>query len=187
MQILYFLIDTVFFVLLASALLRVWLNGMRVSMTQQPGVFVMAVTDWLVMPLRRMLPVAAQRSRWDVASLIAAAVLCLIQAGVLLGMSGVLMGHTNSTTALLPSAWAMVPFLAVKLLLRTAIQGLLWLVVGYAILSWVQPYSGAQALLSRLLDPVLAPLRRWVPTVGGVDLSALVLVLLLQVALMLLG
>jgi len=86
MQILYFLIDTVFFVLVASALLRAWLNGTRISMTQQPGVFVMAVTDWLVMPLRRMLPVAVQRSRWDVASLIAAAVLCLTQAVVLLGM-----------------------------------------------------------------------------------------------------
>lgn len=187
MQILYFLIDTVFFVLVASALLRAWLNGTRISMTQQPGVFVMAVTDWLVMPLRRMLPVVVQRSRWDVASLIAATVLCLIQAVVLLGMSGVLMGHSSPAAALLPSAWAMVPFLTVKLLLRTAIQGLLWLVVGYAILSWVQPYAGVQALLSRLLDPLLAPLRRWVPMVGGVDLSALALVLLLQVALMLLG
>ena len=182
MQILYFLIDTVFFVLVASALLRAWLNGSRISLAQQPGTFVMAVTDWLVMPLRRMLPVSAQRSRWDVASLAAAAVLCFVQAGVLLGFGGVL-----ASGGLQASALVMLPFMAVKLLLRTAIQGLLWLVVGYAILSWVQPYAPVQALLSRLLAPVLTPLRRWVPLVGGIDLSALVLVVLLQVALMILG
>jgi YggT family protein len=38
-----------------------------------------------------------------------------------------------------------------------------------------------------LLAPVLTPLRRWVPLVGGIDLSALVLVVVLQVALMILG
>ena len=182
MQILFFLIDTVFFVLVASALLRAWLNGSRISLAQQPGTFVMALTDWLVMPLRRMLPVPVQRSRWDVASLSAAAVLSLVQAGVLLGLGGVL-----ASGGLQASALVMLPVMAIKLLLRTAIQGLLWLVVGYAILSWVQPYTPVQALLSRLLAPMLTPLRRWVPLVGGIDLSALVLVVLLQVALMILG
>jgi YggT family protein len=187
MQVFFFLIDTVFFVLVASALLRAWLNGVRISMAQQPGTFVMAVTDWLVMPLRRMLPTSVQRSRWDIASLSAATVLCLIHAVVLLGLGGLWSAPNGVSAALSPSAWALLPFMVVKLLVRTAVQALLWLVVGYAILSWVQPYSPVQALLSRLLSPVLLPLRRWVPLVGGIDLSALVLVLVLQVALMILG
>lgn len=187
MQILFFLIDTVFFVLVAAVLLRAWLNGSQISMAQQPGTFVMAVTDWLVMPLRRMLPFSVQRSRWDVASLAAAALLCFVHASLLVGLGGHLIGPGGVQAALSLSAWAMVPFLAIKLLLRTAIQGLLWLVVGYAILSWVQPHAPVQSLLSRLLAPVLTPLRSWVPRVGGIDLSALVLVVLLQVLLMLLG
>jgi YggT family protein len=38
-----------------------------------------------------------------------------------------------------------------------------------------------------LVEPVLGPLRRVVPSIGGVDLSAMALLLLLQIGLMLLG
>ena len=75
---------------------------------------------------------------------------------------------------------------AVKMLIRVALQTLFILVLGFAILSWVQPGSAAYALLGRLTEPLLAPLRRVIPTIGGVDLSALVLLLLLQIGLMVL-
>jgi YggT family protein len=41
-------------------------------------------------------------------------------------------------------------------------------------------------LLGRLTEPVLAPLRRVIPPIGGVDISAIVLIVLLQIALMIL-
>lgn len=185
MQVFVFLIETVFFLLVASSLLRAWLNGARISLSQQPGVFVMAVTNWIVMPLRRLLPVSVQRSRWDVASLLAAAVLCLIQAGLLLLMGGLLMPTPVGLASSAGVAWAMLPFMALKLLLTIAAQGIMWLVIGYAVLSWVQPHAPVHMLLSRLLAPLLLPIRRFVPLIGGVDLSALVLIVLLQVALML--
>ena len=50
-RILSFLLDTLFFVLIGAALLRAWMNRLRINMRVQPGVFVMAVTDWLVKPL----------------------------------------------------------------------------------------------------------------------------------------
>lgn len=56
MSVLVFLIDTAFFVLVFAALLRVWLNGARISMVQQPGPFILALTNWLVMPMRRSMP-----------------------------------------------------------------------------------------------------------------------------------
>lgn len=84
MSIFVFLIDTLFFVLVAAALLRAWLNMARVAMWQQPGPFVLALTDWLVKPLRRGLPGAWQRSRWDVASMVAACLLVLLHAFALL-------------------------------------------------------------------------------------------------------
>jgi YggT family protein len=75
---------------------------------------------------------------------------------------------------------------ALKMLVRVALQTMMILVIGFAILSWVQPGSPAYSLLGRLTEPLLAPLRRVIPTIGGVDLSALVLILLLQIGLMVL-
>ena len=62
-RILSFLLETFFFVLIGAALLRAWMNGCRVNMRAQPGSFVMAVTDWLVKPLRRVLPKAWAQDR----------------------------------------------------------------------------------------------------------------------------
>jgi YggT family protein len=53
-------------------------------------------------------------------------------------------------------------------------------------LSWVQPGSRLYGLLGRLTEPLLAPLRRVIPMLGGVDLSALVLLVLLQIGMMIL-
>ena len=72
-------------------------------------------------------------------------------------------------------------------LVRMAISGLTGLVIVYAVLSWMQTRSMVSDLLERLVMPVLIPIRRIVPLIGGVDLSPLVLLLLLQVAAIVLG
>lgn len=181
MQILAFLLETVFFMLIAAALLRAWMNWLRVNMRGQPGIFVMALTDWIVKPLRRALPKALAQSRVDWASVVAAVLLALVYTvlwGLLLGaLLAVFSG---------PAVLTLLGF-ALRMLVRVVLQTLFVLVIGYAILSWVQPGSPAYSLLARLTEPLLAPLRRVIPTIGGVDLSALVLLLLLQIGLMLLG
>jgi len=181
-RILSFLLETIFFLLIAAALLRAWMNWVRVNMSAQPGSFVMALTDWLVKPLRRALPRSLAQSRIDWASVIAAVVLALAYALLWALLFGLLLGAL---------AWAPVILLtllsfALKMLVRVALQTLFILVLGFAILSWIQPGSPAYALLGRLTEPVLAPLRRVIPVVGGVDISALVLIVLLQIALMVL-
>lgn len=184
-RILGFLLETAFFVLVASALLRAWMNWLRISMFAQPGSFVMALTDWLVKPLRRTLPQRLLKARVDWASVIAAALMALGYAllwwvlfSVLTGMPAV---GLNFASAIF------LPVIALKMLIRVALQTLFMLVLGYAVLSWVQPGSMAYGLLARLTEPLLAPFRRVIPTVGGVDLSALVLMLVLQIGLMILG
>jgi YggT family protein len=180
MSIVVFLIDTLFFVLVAAALLRAWLNAARIAMWQQPGPFVLAVTDWLVKPLRRGLPAGWQRSRWDVASLFAAVVLALLQASALVGLGGAGQGMG-------PALLMALPVLAVKILLKAVLQTLFYLALAYAVLSWVQPHAPVLGWLQRLLGPLLQPIRRCIPLVGGVDLSVLLFVVLLQIGLMLLG
>ena len=79
-RVLSFLLESIFFVLIATALLRAWMNWTRVNMRGQPGVFVMAVTDWLVKPLRLALPKTVAQSKIDWASLLAALLFALAYA-----------------------------------------------------------------------------------------------------------
>ena len=179
-RILSFLLDTLFFVLIGAALLRAWMNRLRVNMSAQPGVFVMAVSDWLVKPLRRALPKAVAQSRVDWASLLAALLLALLYALLWAALVGALL---NLSAAMLPALL----LTGLKMLLRVALQLAFAVVLVYALMSWLQPGSPMYGLLGRLAEPLLAPLRRFLPSVGGVDLSALVLLLLLQIGLMVLG
>ena len=179
-RILSFLLDTLFFVLIGAALLRAWMNRLRVNMSAQPGVFVMAVSDWLVKPLRRALPKAVAQSRVDWASLLAALLLALLYALLWAALVGALL---NLTAAMLPALL----LTGLKMLLRVALQLAFAVVLVYALMSWLQPGSPMYGLLGRLAEPLLAPLRRFIPSVGGIDLSALVLLLLLQIGLMVLG
>lgn len=185
-RILAFLLETFFFLLIAAALLRAWMNWARVNMSAQPGRFVMAVTDWLVKPLRRALPKALTRSRVDWASVLAAASLALGYALLWGLLFGVVLGAASWASQLGPAAFLTLLAFALKMLIRVALQTLFILVLGYAIMSWIQPGSPAYGLLARLAEPLLAPLRRVIPTVGGLDLSALVLLLVLQIGLMVL-
>ncbi len=178
MAIVWFLLDNLFFLLVGAALLRAWMNQSRLRMTQQPGLFVMAVTDWLVKPLRRAMP-GLRQSRLDWASLLAASLFALGHA-LLLHLLGLLQGADAD-----PLLWLWsVPLQAMLFLLRTVLQGLMVMTLVYALLSWIQPFAPAGAVLARLLEPLLQPLRRLLPRIGGVDLSALILMLLLQVLLL---
>lgn len=185
-RILAFLLETAFFVLMAAALLRAWMNWLRVSMTGQPGSFVMALTDWLVKPLRRSQPKSWTKSRVDWASVLTAALMALAYAALAGLLFGVLSHVGEDGPDLAAGFFLLLPVIAVKMLLRVALQTLFMLVLGYAILSWVQPGSPVYGLLARLTEPLLTPLRRVIPTIGGVDLSALVLLVVLQIGMMVL-
>lgn len=181
MQILSYLLETVFFFLTGAALLRGWMNTRRLRMTQQPGIFLMAVTDWIVQPMRRVLPRSWAQANIDWGSFLSGAVLALLYA--------VLWALLLKAFAL-PSAihlWGLeVPLMALTFLIRTVLQGWMLLAFAYVVFSWVQPGSPVYHTLDRLLEPLLRPIRSVIPPIGGVDLSVLLFLVLLQVLLMLL-
>lgn len=185
-RILAFLLETAFFLLVAAALLRAWMNWLRVSMTGQPGRFVMALTDWIVKPLRRSLPKSMTRARLDWASVLAAALLALAYAGLAWLLLSAMTGAFDGALDGGPAVFLTLPLIALKFMLRVILQTLFILVLGFAILSWVQPGSAVYGVLGRLTEPLLAPLRRVIPTIGGVDLSTLVLLVVLQIGMMVL-
>jgi YggT family protein len=159
-----------------ACLLRLYMQHQRIPMSARSGNplgrFVFALTDWLVLPLRRVVP---PLGRWDMASLLAAFLVELAQFGLLWLLSGA------------EGRLLTLPILAAFGLLRMAISGLTGLVIVFAVLSWVPNASPMSELIGRLCTPVLSPIRRVLPLVGGVDLSPLVLLVLLQIATLVLG
>ncbi|MEY3509831.1 MAG: hypothetical protein RJA56_606 [Pseudomonadota bacterium] len=183
MRIAFFVLDTVFFILVAAALLRVWMNQLQIKLTQQPGLFAMAVTDWLVKPVRIILPRQVLQSQVDWGSWMAAVLLCLAYGGLWL-MISLAAGASVSSPI---TVWLAIMATAFQFLLRTALQALMFALLAYAVLSWTRSDSPVLGTLDRLCGPFLRPIRRWVPLIGGVDLSVLVLVVLLQIGLMSIG
>lgn len=169
-QILSFLLDVAAGLLGGACLLRLYMQRQRVPFGNPVGRFVFALTDWLVLPLRKLLPAVG---RWDTASLVAAYLIELAQYAILWALVGRGAGET-------------VFLLAVVGLLRLALSALTALVIVYAILSWVQTNSPMTDIIDRLCAPLLQPFRRVIPLVGGIDLSPLVLLVLLQILSMLL-
>ena len=181
-----FLLETIFFFLIAAALLRACMNRLQIRMAAQPGPFVMAITDWLVKPLRQALPVRLKQSRTDWASICAAVLLALLYATLWFVFFTGLFSLLGTDFSAFESLFAVLTF-ALKMLLKVALQTLQIVVLVFAVLSWVQPGSPLYSLLGRLTEPLLSPIRRVLPLIGGVDLSALVLLVMAQIALMLLG
>lgn len=153
-----------------ACLVRAYMRWQRISFVQPLGQFILALTDRLVLPLQRVLP--GFRGRLDVASLVAAWLLKLLQAAVVMSLLGL-------------SAWTLLPVLALLGLLRLALSVGMAVVVVAAILSWTQQRSPQRDLVQRLSEPLLAPLRRVLPLIGGVDLSPLLALVLMQVLAML--
>jgi YggT family protein len=174
-QIIFLLLEVITGVLGGASLLRLYMQYQRIPMSARSGNplgrFVFALTDWLVLPLRRVIP---SLGRWDMASLVAAYLLELAQFSLLwlLGAGG------SYVSVLILAAFGVV---------RLAISGLTGLIIVYAILSWVQTQTVLSDVVERLCAPPLTPIRRVLPLVGGVDLSPLVLLLLLQIGAIVLG
>ena len=171
-QIVTLLLDVVAGLLTGACLLRLYMQLQRIPFANPVGQLVFALTDWLVMPLRRVIPPAG---RWDLSSLVAA---LLLQAAQYL-LLWLFFGGVVPLAAL--------PVLALFGLARIVLSGLTGLLIVYALLSWVQTRSPIAGVIARLSEPLLRPLRRVVPLVGGLDLAPLVALVLLQVAMIVLG
>jgi YggT family protein len=113
----------------------------------------------------------------DLASLLAALLLQALALYLLAALAGGGLGsEPGRGLALLASGAAFD-------LARYSVYILFFAVIVQAVLSWVNPYSPVQPLFDALTRPFLRPIRRVVPLLGSVDLSPLVLLVLLQIAL----
>ena len=175
-QIVSLLLEVLVGLVAGTCLLRLYMQWQRINLSLRMGnplaPFIFSLTNWLILPLRRVLPAIG---RLDSACLVGAYAMVFAKVLVLWLWSG--------ATAPLPA----VALLAVIEMLHLALSGLSWLVIAYAVLSWFRGASDIGYFLSQLIEPLLQPLRRVVPMVGGVDLSLLALLLLIKIAEIMLG
>lgn len=169
-----FLLQTVGGLLSLVLLMRFYLQLARAPHKHPLTQFVMAVTNFAVLRLRRVVPAW---HGYDSASLLAALLVTLLVTSLSLAMG--LMPYDFAH----PQTWLGLVLLSLLELFRQSLNLLAGAIIVQAILSWVSPYNAISPILDALTRPYLKPFRA--ANLGGVDLSPLIVLLIIQVLQML--
>ncbi len=162
MQMLTFLLSTVIELYVMVLLLRIWMQWARTDFYNPFSQFVVKATQPVISPLRRVIPSIGPV---DTASLLVAYLLCLVKAMVLF-----------QAISFAPIIW----IAALLVLIKTAGLLFFWVMIIRALMSWVsQGRSPVEFVLMQLTEPFMAPVRRILPAMGGIDFSGMIVILAL--------
>ncbi|HEX7642241.1 MAG TPA: YggT family protein [Burkholderiaceae bacterium] len=164
-EIIYNLLQYVSGILGGMFLLRFWMQAIRVRPPNNFGDFIFALTDWLVKPMRRVIP---GFGGYDWASLLGALVIGLLFAGAIAAIFGPLTPEAIFVGAL-------------SALLDWTYYGLLVVVLLQVAISWINPYAPQAGFINSLTAPLLRPIRRVVRPIGNIDISPMILMFLIYV------
>jgi YggT family protein len=172
-----FLLNVAFGLVVYTALLRFIMQWMRAPFRNPVGQAVTVLTDWAVKPVRKILP---GYGGYDWASLVVAWVLQALWLAALMAISAQVSAMLSGATAGFIAAFAVIE------LVKAAIWIVIVAVFVQAVLSWVAPDGPLAGVLNALTFPLLMPIRRIIPPLGGaLDLSPLIVIVLAQLVLML--
>ena len=166
-----FLIGTLLNLYLMVVILRIWLQLARADFYNPFSQFIVKATNPPLMPLRRIIPGWGGMDN-------AAIVLAFCIAAIKVTLIALVKGQPLAFIALLFDA------------LATLLSEITWIVIVVlilrAILSWIsQGHNPIETVMQQLTEPMLAPIRKVIPPMGGFDLSILVLLIGLQFILLL--
>lgn len=169
-----FLIETLFSLYIAALLLRVLLEAVGADYYNPVSQVLLKVTEPLVGPLGSIIP---RIGRFNTAAVVLLFVIQTISVVLVMAVSGI---PVNPLQALV---------IAFFRLLRMLLVMYMVLIIAEVILSWV---GGAMRhpiipLIYQLTRPVLAPIRRVVPNIAGLDLSPLIAIIAIQFLMILIG
>ncbi|WOT04273.1 YggT family protein [Shewanella youngdeokensis] len=166
MNALSFLVSTVFDLYLMVVILRIWLQLARADFYNPFSQFIVKATHPIVGPLRRILP---SLGNFDSASFLLAISIVIIKFVLLSLMAGAPIHVPSILLVSLVSVF------------KEAGVLLFWMLILRAILSWVsQGHNPIEMVMTQLTEPLLAPIRRMLPQMGGLDLSLLVMMIILN-------
>ncbi len=166
MNTLLFVIPTIIQLYIFVLLLRVWLQWTRADFYNPLSLFVVKVTQPILGPMRRVIPAMGPI---DTSTVLMAFIFTIVN--IIFGM------WATSTLALL--GVKVIP-IAIILLLTYAGKLVFWLILVRTILSWVsQGRNPIDHLLYQLTEPLMSPIRRIIPAMGGLDFSAMIIMFIL--------
>lgn len=161
-----FLIETVFYFYTLLLMLRLLLQWVRADFYNPLSQFVVRATNPVVKPLRRIIP---GLGGIDLASLL-----------LVIGLTAI---------KIVVVTWIMdIPVNPLSLLLTSLMETFVLLLDIFlfsifilAIMSWINPdpYHPAAALLSNLTRPVMRPLRKYIPPIGGIDITPMIAIIII--------
>lgn len=165
-----FLLQTIIGAALYVALLRFWMQWLRADFRNQIGQFIIRATNPVVIPLRKVLPSVRTI---DTASVVLAVLLAALKIFAFVALRNLSPGLVDYL------------LMSVGVIIKHSIYLLLIAIFVQIIASWVNPHAHHPILsLARSLsEPALAPARRLIPAIGGLDLSPIVVIIALQLLL----
>lgn len=169
-----FLVETLFRLYLAALLLRVLLEAVGADYYNPVTQILIKLTEPLVAPLARLIP---RMGRVNSAAILLLLIIQTIAVWVVMAISGF---PVDPLQAVITAAFRLIQLLLVMYLV---------LIIAEVILSWV---GGGMRhpiipLIYQLTRPVLMPIRRAIPTIGGLDLSPLIAIIGIQFLMILIG
>ena len=169
-----FVFRTLLDLYIITFVLRLILQWVRADFRNPLTQFIVRVTNPLIIPLRRMVPPIGGL---DTASLITVLLLEILISLALINLA--CLGDPGVSQILL---------IALLRLVYLTLRIYLFVILVYVVLSWISPgtYNPASALLASIAEPVLKPLRRIIPSIGGLDLSPLFALIAIQALTMIL-
>ena len=170
-----FVLHTLFSIFILAALVRFWMQALRAPTRNPIAYFTMALTDWAVKPLRRVVP-GFGKLDWS-SVIVAYAFEFVLQVLLVLVLGASLIDNPGVLSVLLFGAFVET--------IRLSIYVFIGAVIIQAVLSWVNPYHPVAPFFAALSNPLMKPVKRVIPPVGGVDISPIVVLLVLQLRLML--
>ena len=167
-----YLVETIFGFFVLLLLARFHFQWLRVPFRNPVGEFVLATTSWMVMPARRVVPGLAGL---DLATLLLAWTLQSLCIWAIAAMKGI-DPHFVDVVAR-----------AALDLLRYSLYILVFAIIVQVVFSWINPYAPMAPVFNAMTGPFLRPLRRFIPPLGNVDLTPLVLLVIFQILLIVLA
>lgn len=158
-----FLVQVLFEAYILVVLLRFFLQLTRSDFYNPLSQFIVRITSPVLIPLRRVIPGVGGM---DIAALVLAWALKALELLIVTALSGAFMPGL----AILG---------AIPGLVELSINIFLYAIIIQAILSWVNPghYNPAASLLHSFTAPILRPVQRVIPPIGGLDLSPMVAII----------
>jgi YggT family protein len=168
-----FVLDALFSIFVLAVLVRFWMQAFRAPARNPLAQFTMALTDFAVRPLRRVIPGAF---KLDWASFVVALLAEFLLQVLLVFVAGATPGAEMLTVLF---------FIAFVKLIRLSIYIFIGAIIVQAVLSWVNPHHPMEPFFLALTRPFLRPFQRAIPPIGGVDITPVLVLIAFQLVLML--